>query len=165
VVIFDQHFTPTLLDQESHRYIPVEAVYAVFEARPEVDKANLTYAGEKAASVRGLHRTSVRIPHAGGEFAPKPLFPIVGGIVSLRATWADGLGDLFRAHLPTGDLDRIDCGCAVETGAFDAFDDHMSVYPKDGGLVRFLFRLLWKLQSLGSVPAIDWVAYGDTLNT
>ena len=26
VVVFDKHFTPTLLDQQNHRYIPAEAV-------------------------------------------------------------------------------------------------------------------------------------------
>src|SRR4029077_2415490 len=29
IVIFDRHFTPTLLDQQKHRYIPAEAVYGV----------------------------------------------------------------------------------------------------------------------------------------
>src|SRR5271170_2460867 len=31
VVIFDRQYTPTLLDQHDHKYIPAEAVYGVFE--------------------------------------------------------------------------------------------------------------------------------------
>src|SRR5260370_28675699 len=31
VVVFDRQYTPTLLDNDKHRYIPAEDVYAVFE--------------------------------------------------------------------------------------------------------------------------------------
>ena len=60
VVIYDNQYTPTLLDQENHRFIPAEAVYAVFEVKPTINKAYLEYAGNKAESVRKLKRTSIR---------------------------------------------------------------------------------------------------------
>lgn len=163
IVIFDKHFTPTLLDQQQHRYIPAEAVYAVLESKPDIDKAYLEYAGEKAASVRKLHRTSVQIAHAGGVYPAKPLFDIVAGIVAPKASWADGLGVSFRDHLPTTGPEKLDCGCALDSGAFDLFGDSLDIRAKDGALVYFLFRLLGKLQSLGSVPAIDWGAYAAIL--
>lgn len=163
IVIFDKHFTPTLLDQQNHRYIPVEAVYAVLEAKPHIDKAYLDYAADKAASVRRLSRTSVEIAHAGGVFKPKPLFPIIAGIVGARATWSDGLGEPFRAKLPEGAEAGLDCGCALEHGAFDRFDGDLKIVGRDGALIAFLFRLLGKLQSLGTVPAIDWGAYAAIL--
>src|SRR5690242_15085510 len=31
VVVFDRQYTPTLLDNVKHRYVPAEAVYAIFE--------------------------------------------------------------------------------------------------------------------------------------
>lgn len=34
VVVFDRQYTPTLLDNDKHRYVPAEAVYAVFECKP-----------------------------------------------------------------------------------------------------------------------------------
>lgn len=163
VVVFDNHFTPTLLDQRSHRYIPAEAVYAVFESKPHIDKAHLGYASDKAASVRRLHRTSVAISHAGGRFDPKPPFPIVAGIVAQRADWSEGLGATFAGHLPSGAEGALDCGCALDHGAFDTFDGPLRVVGAEGGLVFFLFRLLAQLQSLGSVPAIDWSAYARIL--
>ena len=163
IVIFDRHFTPTLLDQQNHRYIPVEAVYAIFEAKPYIDKAYLDYAADKAASVRRLHRTSVEIAHAGGLFPAKPLFPIIAGIVAARATWSDGLGASFRENIPEEPDRRLDCGCALEHGAFCAFDGELNVVDRHGALIAFLFRLLGKLQSLGSVPAIDWTAYAGIL--
>ncbi|RQR34807.1 DUF6602 domain-containing protein [Burkholderia sp. Bp9142] len=161
VVIFDKHFTPTLLDQQNHRYIPAEAVYAVFEAKPDIDKSYLTYAGEKAASVRRLIRTSVAIAHAGGTYPPKPLFPIVAGILAPKASWSDGLGKSFRDNLPSAADEQLDCGCALDAGAFDVFDGSLNIVSSRGSLMYFLFRLLAKLQSLGSVPAIDWGAYAS----
>lgn len=163
VVIFDRHYTPTLLDQEKHRYIPAEAVYSVIEAKPEFTKEYLDYAGKKAASVRKLHRTSVAIAHAGGQFKPKPHFEIVSGIIAPQASWSDGLGTSFQKNLPNSNsLERIDCGCALAHGAFDFFDnDSLRVVPGAGALIYFLFRLLGKLQGLGTVPAIDWAAYAS----
>jgi hypothetical protein len=163
VVVFDRHFTPTLLDQQNHRYIPVEAVYAVFESKPHIDKSYLEYAGKKASSVRKLYRTSVEIAHAGGTFPPKPLFPIVAGIVALKAGWTDGLGTAFTSNLPDEEESRLQCGVALEDGAFDNFDSKLCIVPKNGALIYFLFRLLGKLQSLGTVPAIDWTAYASIM--
>ncbi len=159
VIIFDRHFTPTLLDQQRHRYIPAEAVYAVFESKPHFDKSYLEYAGQKAASVRKLLRTSAPIAHAGGVFPAKPLFPLVAGLVAPRSSWTDGLGATFQKNLPAVADELLDCGCALDDGAFDTFDGHLQVCPSEGALIRFLFRLLSKLQSLGTVPAIDWSAY------
>lgn len=164
VVIFDRHYTPTLLDQQKHRYIPAEAVYGVFESKPHFDKNYLEYAGDKAASVRKLHRTSVTIAHAGGTHEPKEPFPIVAGIVAPKSSWADGLGNSFQKNLPTGDQEKLDCGCALEDGAFDSFSGTLKVVPPEGALIYFLFKLLSKLQSLGTVPAIDWTAYAAIIN-
>lgn len=135
----------------------------MFESKPHVDKAHLGYASDKAASVRRLHRTSVAISHAGGRFDPKLPFPIVAGIVAQRADWSDGLGDTFASYLSSGAEGTLDCGSALDHGAFDTFDGTLRVVGAKGGLVFFLFRLLARLQSLGSVPAIDWSAYARIL--
>lgn len=168
VVIYDLQYTPVLLTQEPHRYIPAEAVYAVLEAKPNINKQRLEYAGEKAASVRALKRTSVPIPHAGGVYPAKQLFPIVSGIVAAAVDWSDGFGERFLSVMASDKLsgDRtINCGCALSQGAFDTFapDGAMTFGTREADLVFFLFRLLDKLQSLGTVPAIDWNAYANVL--
>ena len=163
LIVYDRHFTPTLLDQQQHRYVPAEAVYAVIEAKPHLDKNYLEYAGEKAASVRRLHRTSVQICHPGSTYPAKEPFPIVAGIVAPRSSWADGLGESFQRHLPVAGPERLDCGCALDDGAFDLFDGMLQLQPASTALIAFLFRLLAKLQSLGTVPAIDWGAYARVL--
>ncbi|HDO1330875.1 MULTISPECIES: DUF6602 domain-containing protein [Aeromonas] len=168
VIIFDNQYTPTLLDQQGHRFIPAESVYAVLEVKPKIDKGYLEYAAQKAESVRVLHRTSVGIPHAGGIYPPKQHFEIIAGIVATDIDWADGFGEAFlRNHKTLNGMQRLDCGLAVSGGCFDIFsnDSSMKLGPVDNSLIYFLFRLLQKLQSLGTVPAIDWNEYAEQLVT
>lgn len=165
VVVFDRHFTPTLLDQKNHRYIPAEAVYAMFECKPTIDKAYIEYAEKKAASVRRMHRTSVAIAHAGGVFKPKEPFRILAGLLAPQASWADGLGDAFRRNLTDDEMARLDCGCALAHGCFDRYDGEVLVASEEGAMMFFLFRLLSRLQSLGTVPAIDWAAYSRIIRS
>ncbi|MCX6960469.1 MAG: hypothetical protein NTW91_09390 [Verrucomicrobia bacterium] len=168
IVVFDRQYTPTLLDNDKHRYVPAEAVYAVFECKPTIDRGYLEYAGDKIASVRRLHRTSVDIHHAGGVFKKKELFPIVGGILAASVEWSDGLGDSFRKNHQelTGDR-QVDCGFAASGACFDIFADQNAYTfgPAENALAYFAFRLLWKLQSLATVPAVDWMAYARTLSS
>jgi hypothetical protein len=155
-----------LLDQQDHRFIPAESVYAVFEVKPHIDKAYLEYAGEKAESVRILHRTSIPIPYAGGIYKAKPHFEIIAGIIATNITWADNFGDSFTSALSQLTASqRIDCGLAVSGASFDTFntDNSFTFGPDQNALIYFLFRLLQKLQSLGTVPAIDWNAYAKQL--
>ena len=166
IVIFDRQYTPTLLDQNSHRYIPAEAVYCVLEVKPTINKKYLEYAGEKAESVRALERTSVPIRHAGGEFPPKQLFRIIAGIVATDIELADGIkGETFTTNLQSlVGPKSLECGIALSDRSFDTFDGGLTLSPKDNSLAFFIFRLLQRLQSLGTVPAIDWNRYADVIS-
>jgi hypothetical protein len=165
VVIYDCQYTPCLLDQHDHKYIPAEAVYAVLEVKPEINSKYLKYAGGKAKSVRCLHRTSIPIPHAGGApYPPKALFPITAGLIAAGITWKDGFGKTFTKQIGAlKDDRRLDCVLAVSSAAFDVFEKKSLIVGGNNALVFFLFRLLQKLQSLGTVPAIDWNAYASQL--
>jgi len=166
VIVYDNQYTPTLLDQENHRFVPAEAVYAVFEVKPVIDKAYLEYAAHKAASVRKLRRTSIPIVHAGGTFPSKPLFEIVGGIVATEIRWKQGFkSKAFKQLISTLRATRfLDAGLAVSGGCFDYYDASLKMGPADNALTYFLFRFLQKLQTLGTVPAVDWSAYGSALS-
>ena len=164
VIIFDRQYTPTLLDQHDHKYIPAEAVYAVFEAKPTIDKAYLEYASAKARSVRSLHRTSLPVVHSDGIKPPKPLFDIPAGLIAAEIDWKDGFGETFKQnHALLENEGRLDCGLAVSGHAFDCFNGDYVLADGKNALVFFLFRLLQKLQSLGTVPMIDWNAYANQL--
>ncbi|HWA15275.1 MAG TPA: DUF6602 domain-containing protein, partial [Gemmatimonadales bacterium] len=124
VVVFDRQYTPTLLDNDKHRYVPAEAVYAVFECKPKIDKGYLEYAADMAQSVRRLRRTSVDIHTASGKIAKKEHFTIVAGILALEVDWADAFSSpAFReAHgVLTGDR-TVNCGFASQGHCFDTFE-------------------------------------------
>lgn len=166
IIIFDPQYTPTLLDQQSHRFVPAEAVYGVLEAKPVISKQYLEYAGNKAASVRRLERTSVPIRHAGGEFPPKALFPILAGIVAPSVDWADGCKSPSFAEAVSSLKDErtLDCGIALSDRAFQVYDGSIALSECHGSLAVFLFGLLDRLQSLGTVPAVDWNRYGSVFS-
>jgi hypothetical protein len=167
VVVYDRQYTPALLDNDKHRYVAAEAVYAVFECKPTIDRGYLEYAAEKAASVRKLKRTSVEIHHAGGVIAAKKLFGIVAGILAIDVAWKDGFGKAFRKiHQKLPLAGRIDCGFAAAGACFDTFGPKggYAFGPKENALAYFAFRLLSKLQTLATVPAVDFMAYANELS-
>ena len=166
VVIYDPQYTPTMLDQHDHKYVTAEAVYAVMEVKPTINKGYLDYAGKKAASVRRLKRTSIPIPHAGGTYPAKVLFEIPAGLIAPNIEWSDGFGTTFLGHHAALKKEcRLDCVLALTHASFDIFDSTVNhtISPGRNALVFFTFRLLQKLQSLGTVPAICWNAYASQL--
>jgi len=167
VVVFDRQYTPTLLDNDKHRYVPAESVYALFECKPTISKEYLEYAGAKAASVRALHRTSIPIPYAGGVYPAKIPGPIIAGILALDVSWADGLGKSFTKNLTALNNDHhLDCGFAATGACFDQFleDGAITTGPRENALAFFAFRLLQRLQVSATVPAVDWSAYASQLS-
>lgn len=164
IVIYDRQYTPTLLDQRHHKYIPAEAVYAVFEVKPTLNKVYLEYAGNKIASVRRLRRTSAAITDIRGVNAPNAHKPILGGIITADIEWADGFGESFRSNHAELSLEcGLQCGLAVDGGCFDVFGSNgaFTFGPTENGLIFFLFRLLNQLRLMGTVPAIDGNAYAE----
>jgi hypothetical protein len=162
VVIYDRQYTPVLLDQKEHRYIPAEAVYAIFEVKPTCNKPYLEYAAVKAESVRKLVRTSATIMYSDGPHPAKKPFEIIAGIVSTEVAWSGGFGPTFKLiHSKLNRNKFINCGLAASGACFDTFDANkkLQVRKGDDAVGFFLFRLLHALQTLGTVPAVDWNAY------
>ena len=167
IIIYDNQYTPMLLLQERHRYVPAEAVYAVLEVKPAINKENLEYAADKAASVRKLSRTSANIVHAGGEVKkPKKPFEIIAGIVASDICWQDGFNsEAFKKCIGTlQDKRALNFGLAVSGHYFEL--SQAKYEPEIDGentLIYFIFRLLHNLARLGTAPAADWEAYAGML--
>ena len=88
-----------------------ESVYAVFEAKQELTADYIRYAGEKAASVRRLHRTSLSAETIDGPSRAKPLHHILAGILTLSAGWkprtsrsGSTTGHRIESHIVPGSL-------------------------------------------------------------
>lgn len=160
LLVLDNQYSPVLFSSGGVHYVPAESVYAAFEVKQELDAQNLEYAGNKVASVRELTRTTAPIPHAGGQFQPKPPARIIGGLLATESSWTPSFGEPFQRCCRELVGDRaLEIGCVVRHGAFWS-DSEPSVpvvsTSSDRSLVTFIFRLLGKLQSLGTVSAIDY---------
>ena len=168
VIIYDRQYTPCIFNREGNLYIPAESVYGVLEAKQDLDKGNVEYAGAKAESVRELRRTSAHISHAGGRYEPKAPGPILAGVVTYQTTWKDPFGKNLEDVLAAAAQERrLDIGIAVEQGAFEVayglFGTEITPYRGELALAAFLIRLLARLQDLGTVPAIDYNQYSRIL--
>lgn len=165
VVIYDRQYSPLLYHYSNQRYVPAESVYAVLEVKQDLSREHIEYAGKKAASVRRLHRTSAPVPHVEGVAKPRSLPPILAGILTYQSSWNPPFGEAFREALAEQIVaQQMNIGCALMHGAFEV------CYPREAGvqvtvvegprsLLQLLLRLLKQLQSLATVPAIDYEAY------
>lgn len=165
IVIYDRQYSPPLFNQSGQLFVPAESVYAVLEVKQNLSREHVQYASVKAASVRRLHRTSSQIKHAGGVFDPVPAPRIVAGLVTYQSDWNPALGDPLRNALSETPPDgRLDIGCALIDGAFEVAyglggEPQVTSTSGSQSLVQFLLRLLQRLQTIGSAPAIDYASY------
>lgn len=124
LVIYDQQYTPFILNQNGIHYIPAEGVYAVFEVKPDfkgnIDGYNfIEYTGIKIESVRKLKRTTVGIINAGKEVEARPLTKILGGILASTNSYSNSNNNTIMSHIKNlKGLQTIEIGCAVDYGSF-----------------------------------------------
>ena len=166
VLVFDRQYTPFIFKYNGQTIVPAEGVYAAFEAKQTVNADLVRYAQKKVASVRGLHRTSLPIPHAGGTYPPKPLPRIFGGLLTFESDWSPGLGQALLDTLAEDKVGgRLDIGCVAAHGMFgcDGSECH-AITPVAKPATALLFELIALLQSSATVPMIDIRAYANWLN-
>jgi hypothetical protein len=165
-LIYDAHFTPALFGKDKHLYVPAEAVYATFEVKQTITAGDLDYAGDKAASLRALSRTSAPLEGAYGRNPPKTPFPILGGLLGMNASWADGLGEAFLKRFESlKDQKQLDLVLTAESGFCDCLEPGRGpiIMSGPGSLMRALFRLLKALRTKATVTAIEWEKYDELL--
>jgi hypothetical protein len=167
IVIFDRQYSPFIFDFQGQKIVAAESVYAVFEAKQTATASYVVAAQDKARSVRRLHRTSLPIPHAGGTYPPKPLPPILGGLLTFESDWNPPLGDSLKTVLEAGvDERRLDIGCIAAHGLFYCDKDgRHSTLARPKAATAFLLELIARLQDSATVPMIDVRAYARWLAT
>lgn len=169
IVIYDSQYSYFLFNHEQVLYIPAESVYAVIECKQTLNKQHLVYAGQKAATVRALTRTSNSIPFAAGTYNPKPRHPILAGIIAIESEWKDPLGDSLKSNLKNLGMNcQVDFGCTIKHGSFWVEWEPVFKIKKsaqDEALLFFFLQLLMKLQMIGTAPAIDIKQYARVLQS
>ena len=165
IVIHDRQYSPFVLNYGDALYVPAESVYAVFEVKQGMNANQVNYAAAKIASVRALHRTSIDIPTASGLLKAKPLHEIIGGLLTVDSDWNPPFGSPFTSAINTTSKEgRLDIGCSAQQGMFEvtyteADSAAIDVQLTKAALALFLLRLIDRLRSIATVPAIDILAY------
>ncbi|MDR0942500.1 MAG: hypothetical protein LBM19_02710 [Holosporales bacterium] len=164
IVIYDNYFSPIILNDNDNKYISAESVYAIFEVKPELNKKNFEYAQKKIASVRRLTRTSAKVLCNGKQVPGREPFYIIGGLLSIRNKWEN---KLIKQKINTENNETLNIGCCIEERSWIlkkcASDGFKYVWSKESesSLLTFFMALLNELQSRGTVPAMEIPKYYD----
>jgi hypothetical protein len=165
LVVYDRHHSPLVFEQRGFRYIPAEAVYAVFEVKQSLNAKHVAYAARKAASVRQLYRTSVSVTDVHGTTPVKQPIHILAGLLTTEIEWGrTSVAEHLNKCLEGLDEEHmLDLVCAADSLVFEISRDdrgnQLHTSALDTGLVFFLFGFLQRLQQLGTVAPIDFAAY------
>jgi hypothetical protein len=100
LVVHDAIHSPLLFEKGGVRYLPAESVYAVFEIKQDLNKNHVGYAAEKAASVRGLRRTSAPFINAVARLRRASSSRSLQGFSRRRRTGKIHSGHAFEARSP-----------------------------------------------------------------
>lgn len=164
IVIYDAFYSPFLLNKNGVKFVPAESVYAVFEVKQDLSKDHIIYAGKKAESVRRLERTSVPINNAGTMIEPKIHFEILSGLLCTRSSWStlDNSKKMAKKHIfNLKENEKLNLTCCLGLGSISLTDDlkTFKISKKSNALIAFFFDFLQRLQSVGTVPAMDISKY------
>ena len=165
IVLFDRQYTPLIFELHDQIVVPVEAVYALFEAKQEIRADFVRYAQQKVASVRRLHRTSAPVQTIDGQRTATPQ-PILAGFLAFENTWktatiGKNLSPSLAAEQEEG---RLDFGCIAAYGTFGCEGaDCLTWASHRKATTCFLLELITRLQRIGTAPAIDMAAYARWL--
>ncbi len=172
IVIYDNQYTPFILNKKGVIYIPVESVYAVFETKQDISKAQLEYAGDKVETVRVLNKTTAPVVDKGVIKPAPPLFNVLGGFLCLDNTWADSINNskpFYDCINRLTGLKSINIGCVLNDKSFvesdNGTDKEFRFSTDDETLIYFFLKLVLELQKLGTVRPIDLNKYIDQLDS
>ena len=173
VVIYDSQYTPFIFNDDGVKYIPAESVYAVFEAKQEINKGLLEYGGRKIESVRTLYKTSANVVDKGVSKPPLQLFTILGGFLCLENGWkSKSISELtpFKNCMEKLNNNQlVNIGCVLNDKSFISETNGVGIDIKystqDETLIFFFLKLVSELQKLGTVRPIDLNKYIDQLDS
>ncbi len=164
IAIFDNLYSPLLFPHASGFHIPAESVYAVFEVKPTFSRQWLQDAAEKAASVRGLHRTSVPVIAGGARRSAIRPQPILAGLLATGSVWTPATFTPNLRRTMASLNYPLDLGCSLDHGSFE-YQRTLRISRQDESLIFFIIRLIERLRAMGTAPAADLMLYARNLRS
>ena len=163
IIIYDNLYSPYIMSSGSGtKYIPVEAVYAIAEVKPTVDKSYIEYANNKVQSVKNLRRTVRGVTVAGERKEKQNLTSILGIILARESSITT---KTVKKHLK--EYTNINLVCALNN--YTIFCDRSSNKFKEinekEALLGLYFYLNNELYELGTVAGIDIREYANSLDS
>lgn len=157
VVIYDKQYSLTLFKNKNTLYIPAESVYAVFEVKQNLNKKNIKYAKDKAASVRRLKRTSATFIDVDKKKKKRPIKIIAGILTTFSESKNTYCKSILNEIRENDKYNYLDCGCVLDGGSFfyNRTKESMIISENDNALISFYLELIELLQKVGTVAAID----------
>ena len=163
IIIYDPFYTPLIITTESgDKIVAAESVYAVFECRQKINKANLEYASKKIASVTSLNRKSTFVIDNGKKKPGRKLTKIIGGILATESSSITTVTNNVKHFM------NIDIGYAPDNLCFLSkriiYDNNEIVIKNSiDAASLFFWGLLEDLHSIGTVAPINNMAYAEFL--
>ena len=163
IVIYDAHYSPLVFNKSGTKYITAESVYAVFEVKQVLNRENVNYAASKAKSVRRLYRTSADVVYSDRIVKGKKPAKIFAGLLTTTCDWKTNIEGKVIDIVKSLNSDKfLDLICCIDYGTFITDEEDyngIKVSNNNETLILFYFILLKKLQSVGTVTAIDFNKY------
>lgn len=168
LVIHDRFYLPLFFTVGKTKCIPAESVHAVFEVKPDFNATTIGYATDKAASVRGLKRTSVGYPTTVGQVVKQKPKKIIAGLLATSSDYHPATSAIVVSKLRAlTTQEQLDFVCVLNEVAFTVkYGSRFSVATSkpDAVLMFFLVRLLEMMVARGPTTQLDLKAYGSVLN-
>ncbi len=147
IIIYDRQFTPFIFRWENTLYIPAEGVYAVFEVKQDLTSENFEYALTKLESVLSLERTSADFSHILWR-SKKENFNIIWWFLCSK----NKSNEVWEAFNTDSKLQLLLClekWIKINNSETENNNNTRNI------LSFFILKLIEKMRSLWSVPALD----------
>lgn len=159
IIIYDALYAPLIFGTDAgEKYVTAESVYAVFDSKPEINKATLEYTNKKVGSVKALKRSRRGVINAGKYYPPRELTHIIGGILAVNLVEIDTINKHIKLY------DNIDIGCAIKFHSFLVDwknNAKLSWASGEETILAFFYMILDELYKLGTVAGIDIRTYAN----
>ncbi|MEZ4812780.1 MAG: DUF6602 domain-containing protein [Caldisericia bacterium] len=165
LVIYDAQYSPLLFHQNGIKYIPAESVYAIFEIKPEVNPKNIRQAMSHAKSVRDLVRETVDIKDRSKTVPAskgKRKNQIFSGLLAREGSFSKEIQKIISE----GEMKEVlNFGCSLSKKSFylKHKGENLIWSNENSGLVFFILKLFYVLQSEGTVSPIKIEKYMNSL--